>query len=179
LGASAAGFSSTAKSFNVIIADLPLCNGLKRLLTGGTLNHATTLKVTEPTAADPPVNTFLVRSIDWSALLVSGKTYKIRQNFYRHATKTREFDVAYTFTYNGFVTQNDAIKAGLPADQAFMLSDREVCYDATGIKWGTVRVFRQGFTLEDGIGSDACLLQEHACDQWHFSRVSTPLTGSH
>jgi hypothetical protein len=38
---------------------------------------------------------------------------------------------------------------------------------------GTVRVFRQKFTLEDSIGSHA---SEHACDQWHSSRESTALT---
>jgi hypothetical protein len=39
--------------------------------------------------------------------------------------------------------------------------------------------FRQKFTLEDAIGSHACLLQtsEQACDQCHSSRVCTFLTG--
>jgi hypothetical protein len=48
----------------------------------------------------------------------------------------------------------------------------------------TVRVFRQKFTLEDAIEFHAFApLQassstEHACDQWHSSRVSTFLTSS-
>jgi hypothetical protein len=44
---------------------------------------------------------------------------------------------------------------------------------------GTVRVFQHKFTLEDTIGSHACSRAKlvHACDQWHTSRVSTPLTG--
>jgi hypothetical protein len=43
-----------------------------------------------------------------------------------------------------------------------------------------VRVFRQEFTLEDAIGSHACLLQANMCvTQWHSSRVPTPLTGWH
>jgi hypothetical protein len=42
--------------------------------------------------------------------------------------------------------------------------------------FGTVRVFRQGFALEDAIGFHACsllLLLLYACDQLHFSRAST------
>jgi hypothetical protein len=48
--------------------------------------------------------------------------------------------------------------------------------DFTLKRWarGTVRVFRQNFTLEDAIGSS-----EQACDQCHSSRVSTLLTGLH
>jgi hypothetical protein len=46
-----------------------------------------------------------------------------------------------------------------------------------GISEGTVRVFRQKFTLEDAIGSHAS--SEQACDQWHSSRVFTFLTSSH
>jgi hypothetical protein len=46
--------------------------------------------------------------------------------------------------------------------------------------YGTVRVFRKKIYLEDAIGSHACSLEAlHACDQWHSSRVFTPLTGWH
>jgi hypothetical protein len=46
--------------------------------------------------------------------------------------------------------------------------------------FGTVRVFRQRFTLEDAIGSHACSLQaSRRVTQWHSSRMFTPLTGSH
>ena len=89
----------------------------------------------EPTDADPPLNAFLVQSVDWSKLLVSGKKYKLRQNFYRHKNKKSAYDVAYTFTYGGYVTQNDAIVAQASVAQAFMLSDKEVCQDTTGITW--------------------------------------------
>jgi hypothetical protein len=49
---------------------------------------------------------------------------------------------------------------------------------------GTVRAFRQKFTLDDAIGFHAFaplarLKLLHACDQWHSSSVLTPLTGSH
>ena len=58
----------------------------------------------EPTDADPPLNAFLIQSIDWSKLLVSEKQYKIRQVFYR-GNHDSSFDVSYAFTYNGYVTQ--------------------------------------------------------------------------
>jgi hypothetical protein len=50
--------------------------------------------------------------------------------------------------------------------------------------WGTVRVFRQNFTLEDAIGSHAVAPLEalsgvFVTDQCHSSRVSTFLTSSH
>jgi hypothetical protein len=46
--------------------------------------------------------------------------------------------------------------------------------------FGTVRVFQQEFALEDAIGSHAARFKLlHACGQWHSSRVSTVLTGSH
>jgi hypothetical protein len=41
---------------------------------------------------------------------------------------------------------------------------------------GTVRVFRQQFTLKDAIGSHACSLEASI---WHSSRESTALTGWH
>jgi hypothetical protein len=44
----------------------------------------------------------------------------------------------------------------------------------------TVRVFRQKFTLEDAaLDPTHVRLKRTACDQWHFSRKSTPLTGYH
>jgi hypothetical protein len=38
-------------------------------------------------------------------------------------------------------------------------------------------VFRQSCTLEEVIDSHACSLEAlvHACDQWHSSRLRTPL----
>ena len=89
----------------------------------------------EPTAADPPLNAFSMQSVDWSKLLTTGKHYRLRQNFYRGEKKTSAFDVAYSFTYEGFVTQNDAIQA--KGNQAFTLHDREVCQDTTRIAWAT------------------------------------------
>ena len=74
-----------------------------------------------PNGADPPLDAFLAESVDWSALLVTGKQYKLRQNFYRHAERSHEFDATFTFTYNGFVTQNDAINAGQPVRRSVFL----------------------------------------------------------
>jgi hypothetical protein len=40
--------------------------------------------------------------------------------------------------------------------------------------------FRQQFTLENAIDFPRLLdRSEHTCDQWHPSRVFTPLTGGH
>jgi len=72
-------------------------------------------------------------SIDWRTLLTEkGKKYRIRQHFWRGKDRTDEYDVAFTFKYSGYVTQNDA---QTPQDQTFELSDMEVCKDSTGIKW--------------------------------------------
>lgn len=65
-------------------------------------------------------------------LTEKGKKYRIRQHFWRGKDRTDEYDVAFTFKYSGYVTQNDA---ETPQDQTFELSDMEVCKDSTGIKW--------------------------------------------
>jgi 7-dehydrocholesterol reductase len=51
------------------------------------------------------------------------------------------------------------------------------CILANPLLNGTVLFSRQKFTLEGAIGSHACSLKLTACDQWHSSRVFTPLTG--
>ena len=66
-----------------------------------------------------------------------GTNYRIRQHFWRGKDKRAEFDVAFTFKYSGYVTQNDA---QTPQDQTFELSDMEVCKDSTGIKWAVPNI---------------------------------------
>jgi hypothetical protein len=59
-----------------------------------------------------------------------------------------------------------------PQDAFTLRAHREFigCMDPRG----TVRVFRQRFTLEDAIGSHACSREaRQVCDQWHSSLVST------
>ena len=68
-------------------------------------------------------------------LLTKGKSYRLRQHFFRGDRKA-EFDVAYTFTYEGALTQNEADSAD---SQAFVLRDREVCTDTTNIVWASTK----------------------------------------
>ena len=76
---------------------------------------------------------FHIDSPDWAALMVAGLTYEIRQqiiNFVSGAEKI--VDVAYTFTYNGFVTQNQSPEL---ADRAWILTNRTVLQDTSGVAW--------------------------------------------
>jgi hypothetical protein len=62
------------------------------------------------------------------------------------------------------------------------IADNEFSWLGASAAAGTVRVFRQKSTLEDAIEFHAFALRLkllQACDQWHSSRLSTFLTGSH
>lgn len=84
-----------------------------------------------PLSPIPVYDDYHVESVDWGLLLETGQQYEIRQNFFKAFSST-EFDVAYTFTFNGSVTQDTL--GGL-SNQAFLLSNRNVITDNSGVSW--------------------------------------------
>ena len=79
---------------------------------------------------------FNVRSHDWGKVLIVGQKYKLRQQFFKTKKRSLIFDVAYTFTYNGVLHQDDVkSSADYKNDRAWVLTDREVLQDKTGIDW--------------------------------------------
>ena len=73
-----------------------------------------------------------IESVDWRKHLSTGTTYSLRTQAYRGAG-TSGVDVAYNFTYQGYVKQN-----GTPdAHKAWLLSNRRVLADASGVSWHT------------------------------------------
>eukprot|EP01013_Petalomonas_cantuscygni_P042615 TRINITY_DN7697_c0_g1_i1.p1 TRINITY_DN7697_c0_g1~~TRINITY_DN7697_c0_g1_i1.p1 ORF type:complete len:377 (-),score=35.42 TRINITY_DN7697_c0_g1_i1:261-1391(-) len=73
-----------------------------------------------------------IESHDWRDFLVTGQSYWLRQTFF-NGTREVMFDVAFKFTYNGVVLQNDV--PNQPHNQAWTLTNRTVLNDTTGITW--------------------------------------------
>jgi hypothetical protein len=82
-------------------------------------------------ALDP----YRVESVDWREHLVAGHRYELRQRFFKGAGAAPAdlaFDAKWTFTYNGYVTQDDALPT---SERAWKLTGRTVLSDDTGIAW--------------------------------------------
>lgn len=75
---------------------------------------------------------FHVESLDWRKFLAPGAQYALRQRAYK-GSGTDVFDVAYDFTYGGFVVQNDTPES----ERSWSLTNRRVLTDETGIAWHT------------------------------------------
>eukprot|EP00033_Pygsuia_biforma_P001263 GCRY01001429.1.p1 GENE.GCRY01001429.1~~GCRY01001429.1.p1 ORF type:complete len:385 (+),score=42.32 GCRY01001429.1:123-1277(+) len=72
-------------------------------------------------------------SHDWAKFLQKGRKYQIRQRALNEA-QNMEFDFCFTFTYPGFLLQDDA---PTPPERAWVLSNRTVLSDTTGQAWIT------------------------------------------
>ena len=88
-----------------------------------------------PVPAYDPLDPYRVESVDWREHLVPGHTYELRQRFFKNdgaAPADLAFDAKWTFTYNGYVTQDDALPE---SERAWKLTGRTVLSDDTGIAW--------------------------------------------
>ena len=91
-----------------------------------------------PLSPEPLVDgSFHIRSVSWDSVLMAGRNYQLRQRFFKGAgvSKTAIFDVAYTFTDQGFIMQDQG--QATPGERAFVLTSRTVLTDTTGIAWNT------------------------------------------
>ncbi len=80
-------------------------------------------------------NLFHIRSIDWASVLVPGRGYMLRQNFFRQTAagvRSLVLDVAYSFIYPGFTLQDQSTTLSL---RAYPLAGRTSYTDTTGISW--------------------------------------------
>ena len=77
-----------------------------------------------------------IKSLNWDSVLVVGRSYMLRQRFFKGTggSKTAVFDVAYSFTYNGYVLQDQST---LTSNRVLILTNRRVFTDTTGIVWNT------------------------------------------
>ncbi|TNF28381.1 MAG: hypothetical protein EP329_17975 [Deltaproteobacteria bacterium] len=88
-----------------------------------------------PTSPAPTYDGYHLESVDWREHLVPGHTYELRQRFFKNdgaVAGDQTFDAVWTFTYNGFVTQDAATPE---SERAWHLSQRTVLTDDTGISW--------------------------------------------
>ena len=92
-----------------------------------------------PNSPDPAVTSaFRLWSLDWSSVLVPGRSYMLRQRFFRGSrpggvmTRTLVFDVGYSFIYTGYLLQDQSSDLSL---RAWTLTGRTVFADTTGILW--------------------------------------------
>ena len=91
-----------------------------------------------PLSPEPLVDgLFHIRSVSWDSVLMAGRNYQLRQRFFKGAagSKTAVFDVLYSFTYQGFIVQDQG--QATPGERAFVLTGRTVLTDTTGITWNT------------------------------------------
>jgi hypothetical protein len=86
-----------------------------------------------PTSPTAVYDAFRIESVHWGAFLANGQAAELRQTFYK-GSGTQTFDVGYDFTYNGFLSQNDTT---VEANRAWVLTNRSVFADTTGITWHT------------------------------------------
>lgn len=102
-----------------------------------------------PSTFVPVYDAIHVESLNGSDFMTTDTAYELLQRFFRD-TETNTFDVAYRFTLHGRTDQN----SGLTADErSWVLSDRRVLTDTSGIAWHTPREvtrfwlpFRSGIT---------------------------------
>jgi len=112
--------------------------------------------VTPPQNPNSSTSPFAIGSVDWRRMMNQNEGYQIRQHFFKDSNLF-EFDVAYNFTYNGFVTQNDT---SVSEERAWDLTERTVLLDNTGIVWDlpteTTRFWLPFFDGINDVGYTAC-----------------------
>lgn len=78
----------------------------------------------------------MFRSVDWEAFLIPGEAYQLRQTI-SVGTSTSggsHLDVAYTFTYPGYVLQDDA-DTDATENLTWALTGLEIIRDTTNVEW--------------------------------------------
>jgi len=90
-----------------------------------------------PTDPAPQYDRHRAESQDWAALLETDGTYELRQRAFKgdEIERRDEMDVSYVFTYPGTGAVADDIAPD--SARAWLLSDRNVITDDTGVAWDT------------------------------------------
>ena len=83
-----------------------------------------------PSNPNPEYDDYHIQSVDWRKLMDQGEQYELRQNFYKN-NRSAEVDIAYAFTYNGYVDQSSSNSN----NRVWVLDDRNVITDTSGINW--------------------------------------------
>jgi|GEM_PF-1043040 len=88
-----------------------------------------------PSSPASSYDDFHFESVDWREHLVPGRRYELRQRFFKNdgtVAADKTFDATWSFTYNGFVTQDAAAP---DTERAWRLYDQNVLTNDAGITW--------------------------------------------